>query len=272
MPGQNRPILYHFPLSPYSMRVRLVLAEKDIDWESRVVDIINMENYEPWYVSMCAHAEVPAFVRGDEVIVQSEQITRHLDASFPGQKLLPEDASFRRDVEGWVERATRFPMESLHAALSSPRQLRMESRLFGARIKALRGFAKRRPDLESRYQAKIDDIERKSALASSPMPREEALALVGAELDDLNNAFTSSEWIAGDAYSMADVFWTVALARLSMIGEADSFSASHRPHLASWWQRIRARPSFERADIWLRMRPFSMAPYVFRLLRSWVTG
>lgn len=272
MNGQSRPILYHFPLSPYSMRVRLALEEKGVDWESRIVDIVNMENYEPWFVSMNPHATVPALVRGDEVIVDSGRITRHVDASFPGPQLFPEDTVSRGIVEAWVERAARFPLEIVHAGLSGSSLLRLDARMFGSRIKKLRAFAKRRPDLESRYQAKIDDIEKKSVMAASPISREETEALVAGELDALSGALEGAEWIAGSAYSMADVFWTVVLSRLSMLGASGGFSRARRPAVASWWQRVRERPSFERADVWVRMKPLVMAPYLFRLAKSLVTS
>lgn len=249
-----------------------MLAEKGIAWESRIVDIINMENYEPWYVSISATAEVPAFVRGDLVIVQSEAIARHIDVNFPGPRLFPEESAASDEVERWVERAREFPMEALHAALAGSGQARMEGRLFGPRITALRAFAKRRPDLESRYRAKMEDIEQKSAIAASPMPREQAHALLDAELDALEAALAQYEWIAGDAYSMADVFWTVVLARLSMLGQASAFAEARRPSVARFWKQVKARPSFKEADIWVRMRPFVMAPYLLRLFKTLLTS
>jgi glutathione S-transferase len=272
MNGQNRPILYHFPLSPYSMRVRLVLEEKGVDWESRVVDLVNMENYEPWYVSMNPNATVPALVRGDEVIVGSERIARRIEESFPGPRLFPGDDSARTNVELWVSRAAAFPLETLHAALSSSTLRSLEARMSGPRIKTLRAFAKRRPDLESRYQAKIDDIEKKSAMEASPISREEADAIVSSELDALASALEGSDWIAGPSYSMADVFWTVVLARLSMLGLAGAFSPARRPSIAAFWQRVRERPSFSRADVWVRMKPLVMVPYFFRLAKAIVTS
>lgn len=43
--------LYHFPPSFYSQIVRLALAEKRIDWQSRFINIRPaLENYKPWYM------------------------------------------------------------------------------------------------------------------------------------------------------------------------------------------------------------------------------
>ena len=43
--------LYHYWSSVCSQKVRMRLAEKGLDWESRHVDIFAFENYEPAYTS-----------------------------------------------------------------------------------------------------------------------------------------------------------------------------------------------------------------------------
>ena len=41
--------LYHYWSSVCSQKVRMCLAEKALEWESRHVDIFAFENYEPAY-------------------------------------------------------------------------------------------------------------------------------------------------------------------------------------------------------------------------------
>ena len=42
--------LYHFNNSVCSQKVRLALAEKALEWDERLVDLVKLEQYEPDYV------------------------------------------------------------------------------------------------------------------------------------------------------------------------------------------------------------------------------
>ena len=50
--------LYHYWSSVCSQKVRMCLAEKGLDWESRHVDIFAFENYEPAYTTLNPKAVV----------------------------------------------------------------------------------------------------------------------------------------------------------------------------------------------------------------------
>ena len=51
--------LYHYWSSVCSQKVRMCLAEKGLEWESRHVDIFAFENYEPAYTKLNPKAVVP---------------------------------------------------------------------------------------------------------------------------------------------------------------------------------------------------------------------
>ena len=63
-------------------------------------------------------------------------------------------------------------------------------------------------------------------------------------LQKMEDALQSSKWLAGDLFSLADVGMTPYLNRLDMLGMLDKWT-SKRPRLAAWFDRIKARPSFE---------------------------
>lgn len=58
-----------------------------------------------------------------------------------------------------------------------------------------------------------------------------------------------------DAYTLADVVWTVVVAPQHMLGRSP---LEDRPALARWYARMKARPSFREADLWERFRPERM--------------
>ena len=57
--------------------------------------------------------------------------------------------------------------------------------------------------------------------------------------------------IAPPAYGVADVVWTVFLARMEFVGLGTELQK--QPALARYWRAMQARPSFAPADIWTKL-------------------
>ena len=58
------------------------------------------------------------------------------------------------------------------------------------------------------------------------------------------------------AYGVADVVWTVFLARMEFVGMGAELLK--RPALARYWRAMQARPSFAPADIWTKLHVFRL--------------
>lgn len=260
-------VLYHFPPSPYSARARIALEEKGVPWEGRICNLLTMENYAPWYVRLHPGAVVPLLVDGDQVVPESDRILRFIDEHYDGPTLIPEENESRACMERWFERAQRFPLEEIHASLQPAALVRTEARALAGRAKHLRRLAREHPDLAERYERKAAHMEARHDDANAPRARAETLAFVEHELDALEEALAAGRpFLAGATYTLADVMWTVVLARLGTMRLSDSFALERRPHTSAWWARMRARPSFARADVWVRLKPLSLARFVLPLV------
>lgn len=258
------PVLYHFPLSPYSARVRLSLAEKGIRWESRICNIVAMQNYEPEYVRMHPGAVVPLLVDGDRIVPESENILRYLEERWPDSPLVPNDPSVRAKVEHLAERARAFPMEEVHAAMANRLMVLMEANALAGRVRRLERLAAAHKDLADRYRSKAAHMEARRAESLTPRSKAEVLAFVETELDVLEDALAAGPFLAGNQYTLADLMWTVAVARLGTLGLSRVYTDPKRPRLITWWSRMKARPSFATADVWDRIRPLDVLPHVVR--------
>ena len=67
------------------------------------------------------------------------------------------------------------------------------------------------------------------------------------EVDEMNALLDGQPWLAGDNYSLADTVWTVGVARFMML-KIEPLEG--RPALGDWYERVKARPSFEAANVW----------------------
>jgi len=61
-------------------------------------------------------------------------------------------------------------------------------------------------------------------------------------VDRLEKRLSESEWLAGDAYSLADIC-NFAIANGMQHGFAEIVNRDATPHLVAWIERINARPA-----------------------------
>ena len=96
--------LYNYESAVCAQKVRLVLAEKDLDWESQNVELKKGEQNDPEYLQLNPNAVVPTLVHDDRVVIESAVIAEYLDEEFPGTPLQPEGAYERALMRIWTKK------------------------------------------------------------------------------------------------------------------------------------------------------------------------
>ena len=83
--------LYEFPLSPFSRKVKMVLSEKNIPFESVFVDLFKGEAKTEAYLKLNPFGRVPVLVDGETVLFESTVINEYLEEKFSNPSMLPKD-------------------------------------------------------------------------------------------------------------------------------------------------------------------------------------
>jgi glutathione S-transferase len=65
----------------------------------------------------------------------------------------------------------------------------------------------------------------------------------------MEEALKPSGWLAGDAYSIADIAAVPFVKRIDEEIAPDEVTAARHPRVSEWWTKIQARPAFARAKI-----------------------
>src|SRR5436190_2084436 len=91
--------LHYHPLSTYSRRVRIALAEKQIPHELVVVDMPARRHREEPYLSLNPYGRVPTLEEDGLVLYESTAILNYLEATRPSPPLAPPGA-----VAAWSTR------------------------------------------------------------------------------------------------------------------------------------------------------------------------
>jgi glutathione S-transferase len=232
--------LYHNALSTCSQKVRLVLAEKGIEFESKLIDLVAGQQHDPSYVALNPKHVVPTLVVGGEVVRESSIIAEYLDARVAGNPLTPEDPLQAAKMRMWVRRVD----DDIHGRTSG---------VFTHAIWTRRAVGSRSPEEIEKYLSAIpEEAERElrrdliaNGVASSRFSG--AVSRIGAFLSDMETALSGAEWLVGERFTLADIAVAPYVLRVSDTGLSGLWSEGRRPAVADWLERLRKRPSFEKA-------------------------
>lgn len=233
--------LYHHGSSACAAKVRLVLAEKQLDWRSHYIDILKGEQFSPEFLELNPKGVVPVLVHEGVVIPESTVICEYLEDAFPDYPLYPADPLERARVRLW----TKAVDEELHPACSaitytvSHRHtiLRNGAGSFEEFMKAgvQEGVAAR----NLKWQWIQQGLDAPGAA--------EKIRLYDTYLHKIEAALGESEWLVGSEFTMADAAVTPYVNRLAALAMEGMWCNGRLPLVEAWFQRIRERASFKPA-------------------------
>ena len=227
--------LYHIPDAVCPFKVRTLLAEKNLGWESRLVTDLR----DPTYLALNSKGVVPTLVHDGRVLVESRIISEYLDEAFPSVPLMPDNPWDRYRARWWTKQVD----DSLHLNIFI---LTFVARGGGRAVWEAAGPPRALPKDPVKRGIAMD--LREHATASKWMAV--AVERFGTLFRDMEDALRRDTWLAGATYSLADVDLTAYLHRLAHMG-LDTMWAD-LPGVTDWFDRVRARPSFRKGILdWL---------------------
>jgi len=196
--------LYHLPLSPFSRKIRLILAEKKIDFE--------LVEERPWdrrldYLRQNPSGKVPMLKIDGLVLAESAAIAEYLEETHPSPPLLPQSPAGRAEVR----RLTNWFDDKFHHEVTV-------NLLYERVNKKLRqaGYPE-----SSRIKAGSKNIKY--------------------HIDYMGWLLEQRRWLAGDKMSLADFTAAAQLSCLDYTGDID-WNRSEPVH--QWYATIKSRPAF----------------------------
>jgi glutathione S-transferase len=198
-------ILYHLPLSPFSRKVRLALAEKRIPFDLRTEAV--WERREE-FLALNPACTVPVLQDANGlVLADSNAICEYLDEAYPDTPLLGRTLAERAEVRrlvAWFDQ--KFYTEVTRNLLHEKQMKRLLGRGNPDAGAIRAGYANLKP-----------------------------------HLDYIGWLGETRAWLAGPALSLADLAAAAHLSALDYIGDVDwSISDSAK----DWYARIKSRPAF----------------------------
>jgi len=246
-------VAYTADISICSQICRLAIHEHQLPCEHVNVDIeAAMENCEPWFARIQPKMTVPCMKYDETILGDSKDICYFLAQRHPEAGLYPADASTRAAIDEYIDAFySRF---GLIAAFTFGNLVRKspDVKAFIAKGKNETSIAKLKklmeePDLKELAAAKLAQKTRFDMVAWAESQDVAMLDLKMSELlTQMENSLADERpFLMGDEYTLADVVGTAFCARVHMIRQETLFGAK----VASWWKRMKERPSFREAYI-----------------------
>lgn len=232
-------VLYDNIASVAAQKVRLVLAEKGLEWRTVPIDLRNGEVMRADYLALNPRGVVPTLVHDGQVLTESSVIIEYLDDLVPQPALRPATPLARARMRGWMRRVD----DDIHRATGNVSMAIYIRHAHLAKPQAERdAYFAAMPDRDraTRQQAAIAAGLDTPAFAPS-------LRTFAALLDEIDAAVSDAPWLAGGAFSLADIAVAPYVLRLEMLAMERLWAEGRRPALARWWQQLQARPCWQRA-------------------------
>ena len=205
----DKPTLYGFDGSTYVRTVRMVMADKGMDYDQVPVNVLAGEPREPEHLQRHPFGKVPVLDIDGLRIRETDAICRYLEDIRPSPALIPSDPKARA---------------RMNEAIGL-----IDSYGYGALVGAA-GF-----HLFPDFLGNPDDAAHDAALENA----EKVLKLLMTNKGD-------AIWLAGDKPSLADYFLAPIMFYVSLTPDASRLMAV--PGVSDWWEAINGVETFKKTE------------------------
>ncbi len=221
--------LYQFELSPFSDKVRRILNAKSLTYEPIEILVSKAGKYR----HISPTGKFPVLDDGGRLIVDSTDIVRYLDATYPAVRLAPDhpaDAALATILEDWADESLYF-YDLTMRAWPQNREWFLADLLHHEPPGLVRNLLARFIPGALLKGTKAQGLGRKSEAT--------VVADLTALFDALDARLADKDWLAGPRLSTADIAVRVMVNLLERTVEAKAL-VGKRPLLAAWAARVDA--------------------------------
>ncbi|MFT5446145.1 MAG: glutathione S-transferase [Gammaproteobacteria bacterium] len=233
-------VLHHAWSSSASRRVRFALEEKELSYQSVLVDTQNYEQHSPAYLKLNPNGWVPTLVHEGDPIVESTVICEYLDEVFPELPLRPGDSRGRARMRVWSKWVDEVVLRAFQVAswnnARGPVASRWSDEELEQRLRAI-PVPDRREDWRRMAREPFNDTDLAHAMAN-----------IRRTLERMEFSLSDGPWLAGGSFSLADIHLSPYIVRIGEHAQRGILLRDY-PRCEDWWHRMQDRPALARAKI-----------------------
>ncbi len=227
--------LYTNPMSPCAQKVRIVLAEKGLEWTKHHVDLSQKENLKPEYLQLNPLGVVPTLVHEGKPVIESSIICEYLDDAYPEISLKPDDSYEVSKMRYWMKHVD-VKLHPSCGALQWPLVMRpalMEKT--ATERQALLNQIPEKPRRERQKRLVKFGLDAPDVVDSVIIYRKTIL--------EMEKALAEHKWMVSGSFSLADICLAPYFQTILQFGWTKMFDDC--PRVADWFQRCQERDSYQ---------------------------
>jgi glutathione S-transferase len=241
--------LYHSINSVCAQKVRIVLAEKGLEYREHLMTLRG-DQFDAGYMKLNPNAVVPTLVHDGRPVIESSVILYYLDEAFSEPPLMPADVHQRALVRQYNKLIDEYVHNSCTILTFATAFRPWFAGLSGEEIE--RKLAKSPSKQRTEYKRDVALHGLDSKYVKDALGHHEKL------LKRMDAALQSGTWLAGGHFSLADAAVIPYILRLDLLRLRKLWEGF--PRIDAWYERMRARPSVKK-ELLDRMRPEDKAPF-----------
>ena len=230
--------LYHWEPNANSGKPILAMEEKELQFESHYLDLLNFDQHAPEYLKINPMGTIPALVHDDLMLNESTAIMEYVDAAFPGPKLRPDDPQERWRMRWWMKFCDQYyaPSASMMGwnAFIGPSVRGKDPEELKRKIEAIP-----LPERRVAWKKAIYGLFSKEELEESGRRVAFAAKLFEEHL-------SRHTWLAGETFSLADIN-AMNLVYFMPANPNGVVSPDKTPYTMEWLYKMYERPASKRA-------------------------
>lgn len=188
--------LFHGGISNCSMRVRMTLIEKGLDWTSHHIDLKKKENISDDYFGINPNGLVPTLVDNGVVHIESNDIIDYLDDTYSSGSLR---ASKYAEMMEWLHLAA-----GIHVPACKPY---VYATKIAKKLKKTAEEQDKYDELQKNEELKSFHAKHAGSSEFSSSDFNKAKAILSACFTKLDVTLEGRDWIMGDQFTLADISW-----------------------------------------------------------------
>lgn len=244
----------HLFCNPYSNcagRVMLAVAEKELDVQIHIVDLLKAEQLSQEYYAINPTCDVPAIVHDGKTMGDSVAILRYLEEKFTDKPLTPTASEQKLEMDALLDSASKSHMEYIVPWIYAKGLGRLPT-----------------PEQKAFYDKYVPH--------RSHFHNERIASHIGTDyrvpekkinhaLSDLNQKLSQHKYLVDDKYSLADIAW---FPTLYLLGKTFAFPLKKYPHILRWMHEIENSPAFVKGvKSYMSPIPNCLLRVIIRLIR-----
>jgi len=228
--------LYNAAHSTCSQKVRICLAEKNLQFEDIKLDLGKAkEHLRPEYLKINPNGVVPTLVDDGKIVIDSSVICEYLEEKYPQVRLSPDDLVERARMRAWMRFLEEVPTAAVRVPSFNmgflPRYEGMDRSTFENVESDIRPIRKQFYRRMGPNGFKRDDVQA-------------SLDQIANTCQRMSAALEKGPWLLGTQYSLADIIVAPLIDRMADLG-MDHIWSEKFPRVTDWYARMQARPAFK---------------------------